>query len=127
MAYTHAMLAFHWSQLTPTHCLIFFDHSLHPHNAYFSMTMVYTHAMLVLNWSQLTPMHCLFFIGHGLYPCIAFFSSIHFVDFIYGQMYQSTTSAGFIVGQGDILHNVSVHYHDTTYYKLNYFTIFETK
>ena len=73
------------------------------------------HAMLVFHYSWLTPTQCLFFIGHGLYPhnpCSlsvtaythAFFvSGNHFVDFIPGQMYLLTTSAGFITGQGDIL------------------------
>ena len=41
--------------------------------------MVYTHAVLVPHWSQLTLLHCLC-SGH------------HFVDFIYGRMYLSTTS-----------------------------------
>ena len=52
---------------------------------------LFFHTMFVLHWSWLTPMHCLF-------------SGSHFVDFIYGQMYQTTTSARFIIGQGNILH-----------------------
>ena len=63
---------------------------LHPCNACFSLAMVYTHTMLVLHWSWLISMHCLF-------------SSNHFVDFIYGQMYLSTTFAWFNAGQGNIL------------------------
>ena len=87
----HAMLVFYWSRLTPTHCLLFIGHCVHPRNACFSLAMVYTGTILVLHWSQLTPMHFLV-------------SANHFVDFIYGQMYLSTTSAGFFAGQGDILH-----------------------
>ena len=42
-------------------------------------------------------LHC-----HGTYACNAG-SRNRFVDFTYGQMYLSTTSVGFIAGQGDIL------------------------
>ena len=31
----HAMLVFHWSRLTPRHCLFFPGHGLHPRNACF--------------------------------------------------------------------------------------------
>ena len=72
------MLVFHWSQLTPTSCLFFIGHGLHPRNTCFSLVTAYTHAFLV--------------------------SDNHFVDFIYGRMYRSTTSDGFISGQGNILH-----------------------
>ena len=56
----------------------------------FSLAIVYTHAMLVFYWSRLTIRHCLF-------------SGIHFIDFIYGRVYLSTTSSGFIAGQSNIL------------------------
>ena len=75
----HTMLVFHWSQLTPTQCLFFIGHDLHPRNGCFPLVTDYTHAFLV--------------------------SGYHFVDFIYGRMYLSTTSAGFRAGQGDILQN----------------------
>ena len=54
MAYTHALLAFHWSQLTPMHCLLFIDHGLHPCIACFSLVMAYTHAMFVFHWPWFT-------------------------------------------------------------------------
>ena len=41
------------------------------------------------------------------HPCISF-SGSYFVDFIYDQMYLSATSARFIVGQCNILHNTWV-------------------
>ena len=58
-----------------------------------------------------SPMQCLFFIDHGVHPHNAYsplvmqslFSGSHFVDFIYGWMYLSTTSARFVTGQGNIL------------------------
>ena len=56
---------------------------LHPHNSCFSLAMVYIHTILVLHWSRLKPMHCSF-------------PGSHFFDFIYGWMYLSTTSTGFI-------------------------------
>ena len=40
----HAMLDFGWSWLTPTHCLFFIGHGLHPRNACF-------------HWSRLTSTH----------------------------------------------------------------------
>ena len=87
----HTMLIFHWPLLTPLNCLFFLGHSLHPCIACFSLVIAYTLALLVLHWSLLTSTHCLL-------------SSNHFVDFIYGLMYLSTTSAGLIMCQGDILH-----------------------
>ena len=45
-----AMLIFHWSQLTPTRCLLFNGHGLPPRNAWSPLVMVYIHAMLVLLW-----------------------------------------------------------------------------
>ena len=75
-----------------TQCFFFpIGHGLHPHNTCFSCAMVYTHAMTVFHYSQVTPMHCLF-------------SSNYFVDFIYDRMYLSTTYAGFIDVQSNILH-----------------------
>ena len=73
----HTMHVFHWSWLTPTHCLLFISHSFHPHNACFSLVTAYTHTFLI--------------------------SGNHFVDFIYSQMYLSTTSTEFIASQSDIL------------------------
>ena len=58
----HAMLVFHWPWFTPTQCLLFIGHSLHPCNACFSLAMIFTHAILVLHWSQLTPTHSLFLV-----------------------------------------------------------------
>ena len=59
-------------------------------------------------------MQCLFSIGLGLQPRVFYasanppthslFSGCHFVDFIYDQMYLSTTSTKFIAGQVNILH-----------------------
>ena len=63
-----------------------------PHNAWFSLAMDHTYAILILHWSRLTPLHCLF-------------SSSHFIDFIYGWMYQSTISARFIADQVNILNS----------------------
>ena len=63
---------------------------------------LFTHAMLDFHWLWFTPMQFLFSIGYGLHSCIVCGS--HFVDFIYGWMYLSTTSARFITGQGNILH-----------------------
>ena len=64
----YAMFIFHLSRLKPTHCLLFIGHGLHPRN---------THSPLVTTYT-------LTFLGSGN----------HFVDFIYGKMYLSTTSAG---------------------------------
>ena len=52
------------------------------------------HALLAFHWSHPTPMHCLF--------------SGNRFDFIYGRMYLSKASTGFIVGRGHILHNSPV-------------------
>ena len=68
------------------------------HNSCFSLSMVYTNAMLVLHWSWLIPTHCLF-------------SSSHFVYFIYGRMYVSTTSTRCIAGPGNILHSQNYGHH----------------
>ena len=101
------MLVFHWSQLTPMHCLffivhglhsryhclLFFGYGLHSRNASFSLAMVYTHAMFVFHWSQSTPTHCLL-------------SGNYCVDFICGRMYLSVISTGFITGQRVIFHKV---------------------
>ena len=62
MAYTHALLVFHWSWFTPTHCLLFIGHGLYPCNACFSLAMIYTDAMFVLHWSQLILTHSLFLV-----------------------------------------------------------------
>ena len=97
----NAMLVFHWLWLTPTHRLLFIERGLYPLNACFSWVMAYI-------------------IGNGLHPCNAcsplvtaythkfLVSGNHFVGFIYGQMYLSTTSTGIITSQGDILHLVGV-------------------
>ena len=61
-------------------------------NTCFSLFRAYTDAILAFPWSEFTHMHCLF-------------SGNPFVDFIHGRMYLSTTSSGFITGQGDILQN----------------------
>ena len=73
------MLVSHWSRFTPTYCLFFTCHSLYPRRTCFTLAMVYTHVKLVLHWSQLTPTRHLFSVNP-------------FVNFIYGRMYQSTTS-----------------------------------
>ena len=65
-----------------------------------------------------TPKRRLSVIGHGPHPrnacsslavpyilCNAYFQN-RFVDFTYSRMYLSTTSAGFIAGQDDILHMI---------------------
>ena len=96
----HAMLVFHYSRLTPTHCLLFIGHGLHLRIAFFLLVTAYSHAMLVLHWSQLTPTHCLF-------------SGNHFVDFIYGRVYLSTTFAEFIASQVDISNNFLDFAHNT--------------
>ena len=54
-----------------------FGHGLHPRNACFPLAMVYTNAFLV--------------------------SGYQFIHFIYGWMFLSAISAGFIAGQDDIL------------------------
>ena len=120
-AYTHALLVFHGSRLTATHGLFFIRHGLHPHNvcfslvkayiyamlvfhwyslhphiACFSLAMVYTLAMLVLLWSQLTHTHCLF-------------TGNHRVDFIFGRVYLSTTSAG--SSQVNVIYYITSSYH----------------
>ena len=64
---------------TPTQCLFFIGHGLHPCNAYFSLAMVYTHAILIFHWLWFTPMLCLFSNGHGLYPHIAYFLVVTFL------------------------------------------------
>ena len=72
------MLVFHWLWFTPTQCLFFigyvYTHTLHPHNACFSLAMVYTYTMLVFHWLWFTPTQCLFFIVYGLHPHNACFS-----------------------------------------------------
>ena len=62
-----------------------------------------------------SPTQCLFSIVYSLHPSIFYASGIipmyfcfcgsRFVDFIYDQMYLSTTSARFITGQCNILHS----------------------
>ena len=87
---------------SPTHCLFYFAHGLHLRIACFTLVIVYTHALLILLWSWLTPTH--FFYLSGITPMHSlFFSGSHFVDYIYDQIYLSTSSAGFIAGQGNIL------------------------
>ena len=90
MVYTDTVFVLHWSQLTFTQSLFFMSHGLHSRIPYFLLITAYSHAMLVLHLSQLTPINSLF-------------SCSHFVDFIYGRMDLSTTSAGIIAGQVDIL------------------------
>ena len=87
-------------------------------NGCYQLVTSYTHAMLAFHWSRLTSIRCLFFMGHGLYLCnncspliiaythVFLVSDNHFIDFISGRMYLSTTSAGFIASQGDILHKI---------------------
>ena len=88
----HTMLVLHWSQPIPTQSLPFIGHSLHPCD-------------LALHWPQSTPMQCLPCTVHALHPCNACYQNC-FVDFTNGWMYLSTTSAGFIAGQGDIFPTV---------------------
>ena len=103
--------------MTHTQWLFFISHGCHLRIASFSFVTAYTHALVLFHWSWFPRTHCLllfvtdytwemlvFFIGNNLHRRNDFFSSIHFMDFIYGWMYLSTTSAGFIRGQGDILH-----------------------
>ena len=71
---SYIMLVFHCSWLTPTQYLFFIGHSLHPHNACFSLPKPYIHAMLVFYWPWFTPTQCLLFIFHAFYPCNACFS-----------------------------------------------------
>ena len=85
--YIHVMLVFHWLWVIHSQCffwsrlismqyLFFIGRGLHKHNACSPLVTAYTHAFLV--------------------------SGNHFVDFVYGRIYLSITSTGFITGQGDI-------------------------
>ena len=74
---------------SPTQCLFFIGHSLHPCNTCSPLVTAYTHAFFYA--SDIMPTYCLFF-------------SSHFVDLIYGRMYLSTPPTKFIAGQGNILH-----------------------
>ena len=74
------------------------------HNIFPLLVTAHTHATLVFHWLLSTSMRCLPFIGYALYLCNACFRK-RFVDFTYGRIYRSTTSARFIAGQGDILHS----------------------
>ena len=86
----------------------------------FLLFTAYIHAMFVFHWPWLTLMPCLLFIGHTLrarntcfslaiVPPRNIVSGNHFVAFIYGRMYLSTTSAGFIPGQGNILQESKIY------------------
>ena len=95
--FTYVIIVFHWPWFTPTQCLFFIGHGLHP---------------LIFYTSDIMPMHCLFSIGHGLPPHIFYasgimltyfcFSGSHFVGLIYNRMYLSCSSARFTTSQGNI-------------------------
>ena len=119
--FTHAMLVFYYPWFISIQCLFLIGQGLHP--CIFVYLRYHAYALPVFHWSPLTPMHfyipqvsrlhiaCFllvtgfthaFLYASGITPTHFCFSGSHFVDFIYDQMYQSTSSADFTASQGNI-------------------------